>query len=576
MASRIASTATAVRPLFVVAVFVSTGYGDEPAGHPTIRLPSTVLSLNFDDDKVNQSTSPDWMDFLDSRTDEKVAAAFQVDLTDGHRGKGLSFNGKSSHVNTNVPLADVKTVAFWLHPRTLDEPFYLLNFHVSKTGFSLWSPGDGKKLMLSWFADDKWHGVSFEHGLKVNRWQRVLFSIDWAGGKMIYAVNGDAKEPVKFPPVHERFDGKLAISTTWEGKSLDGVIDDLQVSRGVLTEDEARKQIEVTAFDAPVVPAPMPGPPTFPIGDTSTGGALVSLKRPAAEVLEQWNRELAREAAMKGAPTELLRPALECMVAYYSALHSLGEVERLPNLDVEKLSLLHGQLVLRGAASPVGGQLGATLNLEEAMGGFKDGSDSARLAAAIKAGGGNCGDGKLAYRNESEWHKTMVSAGIDPAIALSIRGATAANLRILAKTDGVLSARQMQFDLDVAPRLEAGLSGDLLNSEAFATAKPEEAREVVIALAQQVRSMDLSVYCDDARRREALVKVLAETKLGGRLTEKERGIIAVVAHGTIEQVAHERLGYSDGTALIAMSNLRILELTHRHLVTLREALGAAK
>ena len=79
----------------------------------------------------------------------------------------------------------------------------------------------------------------------------------------------------------------------------------------------------------------------------------------------------------------------------------------------------------------------------------------------------------------------------------------------------------------------------------------------------------LPIYCPSRKRRNA-------KELGSRWTDQQRGTVAAVAYGTIEEVAKQNLGYADGTELIAMSNLKLLELTRCHLAALRGAIGEEK
>jgi hypothetical protein len=131
--------------------------------------------LTFDDDTVETPSSDGWTALLDAKTKQQVAKAQHVKLLDGYRGKGLDFNGQTSKIHTNVPLMEVKTIAFWLNVRSFDEPFTLLNYFGDK-GFGIKCGNDtNRQLTFVWSSQEKWDFRRFDHQLQGPMAPRGIF-----------------------------------------------------------------------------------------------------------------------------------------------------------------------------------------------------------------------------------------------------------------------------------------------------------------------------------------------------------------------------------------------------------------
>jgi len=174
-----------------------------------------------------------------------IASVQDIQLVEGYRGNGLSFNGRSSVMRTNVPLADARSVAFWLRVRSFGEGFRLLSVHEANGaafGIHCGIIGGEKsqRFALELGGPTQWKYATFDHGLTEGQWHHLIFSFDWTSGTLIYAVDGRPVEPIKFTPPTQPFSGKLTLSNEYEDAALNGEVDDFQVSSAILTPDAIR------------------------------------------------------------------------------------------------------------------------------------------------------------------------------------------------------------------------------------------------------------------------------------------------------------------------------------------------
>ena len=203
--------------------------------------------------------------------------------------------------------------------------------------------------------------------------------------------------------------------------------------------------------------------------------------------------------------------------------------------DKERMMAIDAQLRLNAANSAVGNQLAATVRLAQDVG-FQAGSEAEAMYKAIQAGQTTYefgGKRKSVYAQPGEWRAIMAASGVDMALASSYRADTAYNRRFIDENNLVGLTRQLQADIDVAPRI----------SQAF----QRGARQVGVvdqALLARLgeaaqRGLLSDIAPEDLQNPERVAEYLAE-KLGTDKTDnvkmRQLRLIAIRGWSNIEQM----------------------------------------
>ncbi len=135
--------------------------------------------------------------------------------------------------------------------------------------------------------------------------------------------------------------------------------------------------------------------------------------------------------------------------------NNIGGTPAWGRADKERSIAVDQQLRLNAAASPVANQLAAVVRLGKDIG-FKAGSEGEALYRAVTAGETTYtfdGKTKSVHAKSGEWRDLMGRSGIDVGLASAYRSETAYNQKYVSENDLQDLTRRLQFDVDVAPRL---------------------------------------------------------------------------------------------------------------------------
>ena len=203
--------------------------------------------------------------------------------------------------------------------------------------------------------------------------------------------------------------------------------------------------------------------------------------------------------------------------------------------DKERMMAIDAQLRLNAANSAVGNQLAATVRLAQDVG-FQAGSEAEAMYRAIQAGQTTYefgGQRKSVYAQPGEWRAIMAASGVDMALASSYRADTAYNKRFIDENNLVGLTRQLQADIDVAPRIR----------QAFQRGARQVgvADQVLLARLGEAAQRGLlsDIAPEDLQNPERVAEYLAE-KLGIDKTDdvkmRQLRLIAVRGWSNIEQM----------------------------------------
>jgi hypothetical protein len=226
--------------------------------------------------------------------------------------------------------------------------------------------------------------------------------------------------------------------------------------------------------------------------------------------------------------------------AYSTAFTALG-YGAANGLSKDKLSAMHGQLQVNAGNSAAAGQLGATLSVAEAVGGFAPGSEAEQLISAMKNGQSTYGpSNKSVFMNESEWRRVMKSGGADENLIRETRLQTDVNKRKAVDAGLDATLRQIQFSNDLAPRMRQQIGNSLtsmLGKGAGAAA------DVAI---KSIMDMDVTKFTNDPEG--AINTVVASLRAAGVAgDDNQLRKIAALSIGGFETVAAARGYGADGS-----------------------------
>lgn len=192
-----------------------------------------------------------------------------------------------------------------------------------------------------------------------------------------------------------------------------------------------------------------------------------------------------------------------------------GDVPAFGRRSKEQLTLTDQQLRLQAAASPLANQLSATMRLADELG-FSEGSDAARLAAALRQGQSEWVDGSGTTRSvemaPGQWLELMQGGGVGRATAHSLLRDQYTNQEYGQRYGLGDVARQLQGQVDILPVLSQGFStaiaGGLVGAGLSQAEAAKAARASSRAVGAALMSMDAETRRDTQRRNAALEEAI--------------------------------------------------------------------
>jgi hypothetical protein len=264
---------------------------------------------------------------------------------------------------------------------------------------------------------------------------------------------------------------------------------------------------------------------------------------------------LGQTAAAEGIDRRSVVPAAQATASFMMAFNATG-LSQIRGLDMQKTSLMHGQLTQRAGGSAVAGQLGATMRLADEAG-FAEGTEAARLAQAIREGRTTYDNGKSVYVSESEWTQIMQRSGVDAGLAQQIRRQTSPNEKKAFDSGGAEVARRLQRSMDIQPHMVAAMSGILGRTGINGTRANEVANQVANAMFNMTSDQ---MSQGEEGRIGVIVKALQGAGLN--LNEQQARAYAVGLSGAADQVG-ANLGYGSFKDLYALHSPEVLREAER-------------
>ena len=208
------------------------------------------------------------------------------------------------------------------------------------------------------------------------------------------------------------------------------------------------------------------------------------------------------------------------------------------------------RLVAQAANSPVYGQLAATLRIGDEIG-FASGSEAAALHAALQQGQSTYdwgGRQKSTWVEDTEWNQMMASGGVRGAAGLRDQSR---NAYYGYKYGSELVARELQWDLDIGPRISAhmmqSLGGGITNISGRRAAKVSE------AVAAGMRNFDFSVAGEgEEESNQRWLEMIRSTLIEQGIPERRASRVASRLAGAADE-AVRGIGYR-GAAHAALIN----------------------
>src|SRR5699024_8193682 len=190
----------------------------------------------------------------------------KITFSEGKHGDAAMFDGESGiKLPDGLIQGDAYTVSVWVKPEALTE-------HTT-TFFGARDASNWVSLVPRGPVDDQtmvWSGESWYDGetginMTADEWYHLAFTVD-EGDLNVYVDGENRFTGSGFPDIFNTTDGQFALGVNYWDEPYEGLMDDLLIYEGALTEDEI-----VAYFEDGVIPGAEPDtdPETKPEIDTS-------------------------------------------------------------------------------------------------------------------------------------------------------------------------------------------------------------------------------------------------------------------------------------------------------------------
>jgi arabinan endo-1,5-alpha-L-arabinosidase len=173
-----------------------------------------------------------------------------ITYEDGMYGDAAAFDGSSGVKLPNGLIASNSySVSLWLKPETLNT--YTTAFFGARDGnnwISLLPQGPVGNQTMLWSGSTVWYDVTAGLTIKAQQWSHIAFTVE-SGTAKLY-VNGILKySGTGFPDIFTGNDGSFSLGVNWWDTPYRGLIDDLRIYEGNLTQQEVNDLV----FDSSVM-----------------------------------------------------------------------------------------------------------------------------------------------------------------------------------------------------------------------------------------------------------------------------------------------------------------------------------
>ncbi|MDQ6419601.1 LamG-like jellyroll fold domain-containing protein [Paenibacillus sp. LHD-117] len=162
-----------------------------------------------------------------------------ITYEEGKNGKAASFDGASGvRLPNGLISGDSYSVALWLKPNLLT-PFTTTFFGAKDNSnwVSLVPSGPVGNNTMVWSGSGRWYDAVSGLTIPAGEWTHLAYTVD--GGDIRLYVNGVEKyEGTNFPNIFNVANAMFALGVNWWDTPYQGLMDELRVYQGALTEAE--------------------------------------------------------------------------------------------------------------------------------------------------------------------------------------------------------------------------------------------------------------------------------------------------------------------------------------------------
>src|SRR5690625_2981760 len=222
-----------------------------------------VAHYPFDNDLEDISGNFSNGEVVGSLIDE---AEGHITFTEGQHGDAVVFDGESGiKLPDGLIQGDAYTVSVWVKPEALTEhttTFFGARDEANWVSLVPMGPVDDQTMVWS---GESWYDGETGINMTANEWYHLAFTVD-EGDLNVYVDGENRFTGSGFPDIFNTTDGQFALGVNYWDEPYEGLMDDLLIYEGALTEDEI-----VTYFEDGVIPGAESDtdPETEPEIDTS-------------------------------------------------------------------------------------------------------------------------------------------------------------------------------------------------------------------------------------------------------------------------------------------------------------------
>lgn len=164
-----------------------------------------------------------------------------ITYKDGVKGKAAAFDGKSGILlPSGLISSDSYSVAMWVYADEL-KPYTPVFFgaQTNKNWISMLPMGhDGAKNNAMLWSGEAWYDAITDVKTPLQKWTHYAFTVN--GDAVTVYIDGSAKYTGKgFPDIFTDHNGTFSLGVNWWDTPFKGMIDELQIYRGVITPEKA-------------------------------------------------------------------------------------------------------------------------------------------------------------------------------------------------------------------------------------------------------------------------------------------------------------------------------------------------
>ncbi|MDQ0112180.1 LamG-like jellyroll fold domain-containing protein [Paenibacillus harenae] len=182
---------------------------------------------------------------------EGTVTGNRIDNTDGMiaYSEGMYGNAASLDGNSGIKLpngligGNSYSVSLWLNPEELTA-FTTVFFGArdANNWISLLPQGPVGNQTMLWSGSEKWYDAAAGMTIKARQWSHIAFTVENGNAKLY--VNGALKfSGAGFPDIFTSGDGVFSLGVNWWDTPYKGLLDDLRIYEGILTQQEVQQLV---------------------------------------------------------------------------------------------------------------------------------------------------------------------------------------------------------------------------------------------------------------------------------------------------------------------------------------------